>query len=121
MIHPINIKGIDKFLDIDGFGIIEYSVRSESERIIMIWNQVYYVPGLLEYLIIITPKVILTQEGYKVSFVAHFHDNNDRYLEINLTEYKPVWKKIHPVERMYIRYESNKNLPTHKALIHNQI
>ena len=86
MIHPINIKGIDKFFDMDGFRIVEYSIRSESERIIMIWNQVYYVPGLLEYLFIISPQVILTSEGYKVAFVAHFHDNNERCVEINLTE-----------------------------------
>ena len=56
----------------------------------MIWDQAYYVPGLLEYLFIISPQVILTSEGYKVAFVAHCNDDNDRYVEINLTEYKPV-------------------------------
>ena len=75
----------------------------------------------MEYLFIISPKGILTSNGYKVAFVAHCHDDNYRYVEINLTEYKPVWHKLNPVERVYIRYESNKNLPTHKSLIHNQI
>ena len=120
-IYPINIKGIDKFLDIYGFSIVEYSVRSESGRIIMIPNQKYYVPRLLEYLFIISPKVILTSEGYKVAFISHCNDDNYRYVEIKLIEYKPVWQKLNPVERVYIRYESNKNLPTHKALIHEQI
>ena len=51
-----------------GFGIVEYSVRSESVRIIMMWDQAYYVPRLLEYLFIIFLQGILTQEGYKVAF-----------------------------------------------------
>ena len=34
---PTNIKGIDKGLDISGFGIVEYSVRSESGCMIAIW------------------------------------------------------------------------------------
>ena len=42
-------------------------------------------------------------------------------MDINLTEYKPVWNKLNNMERVYIKYESNKNLPTHKNLIHNQI
>ena len=42
-------------------------------------------------------------------------------MEINLTEYRPVWNKINPVERVYIKYESNKTLPNHKNIIHNQI
>ena len=70
---------------------------------------------------IISPKGTLTSEGYRVAFVAHFCDDNYRYVEIKFTEYKPFWKKLNYVERVYIRYESNKNLPTHKALIHNQI
>ena len=37
-IHPINIKGIAKFLDIYELGIVEYSVRSESGRMIMVWD-----------------------------------------------------------------------------------
>ena len=74
----------------------------------MIWNQAYYVPGLLEYLFIIPPKGILTPEGYKVAFVAHCHDDNKIYVEINLTEYKPVCKNLNTAERVYIRYELKK-------------
>ena len=36
-------------------------------------------------------------------------------------EYKPVWQNLKPLERVYIKYESNITLPTHKALINNQI
>ena len=50
---PRNIKGIAKDLEISGFGIVEYSVRSESGRIIVIWDHEYYVPGLPKYLRII--------------------------------------------------------------------
>ena len=32
---PRNIKGIAKGLEISGFGIVEYSVRSESGRMIL--------------------------------------------------------------------------------------
>ena len=74
-------------------------------RIIMMWDQAYYVPRLLEYLFIIFLQGILTQEGYKVAFVAHFHDDNDRYVKVNLTEYKPVCQNLNTVERVYIKYE----------------
>ena len=50
---PINIKGIAKVLDISGFGIVEYYVRSESGRMIALRDQAYYVPGLTKYLRII--------------------------------------------------------------------
>ena len=43
---PRNLKGIAKGLEISGFGIVEYYVRSESGRMIAIWAQAYYVPGL---------------------------------------------------------------------------
>ena len=43
---PINIKGIEKGLDIYGFRIVEYSVRSESGRMIALRAQEYYFPGL---------------------------------------------------------------------------
>ena len=43
---PINIKGIAKGIEISGFGIFEYSVRSESGRMIALRAQAYYVPGL---------------------------------------------------------------------------
>ena len=31
---PRKLKGIEKFLDVYGFGIVEYSFSSESERMI---------------------------------------------------------------------------------------
>ena len=57
-VFPRNIKGIAKGLEIYGFGIVEYSVRSESERIIALRDQEYYVPGLPNYLRIISPQFI---------------------------------------------------------------
>ena len=45
-IFPINIKGIAKGLDISGFGIVKYSVRSESGRMIALRDQAYYVTEL---------------------------------------------------------------------------
>ena len=41
-----NLKGIAKSLEISGFGIVEYSVRSESGGMIALRDQAYYVPGL---------------------------------------------------------------------------
>ena len=35
---PRNIKGIAKGLEISGFGIVEYSVRGESGRMIELWT-----------------------------------------------------------------------------------
>ena len=43
---PRNLKGIAKGFEISGFGIVEYSVRSESGRMIALRDQAYYVPGL---------------------------------------------------------------------------
>ena len=43
---PRKIKGISKDLEISGFGIVEYSVRSESGSMIVLRAQAYYVPGL---------------------------------------------------------------------------
>ena len=31
---PINLKGTEKGLDISGFGVVEYSFKSESGRVI---------------------------------------------------------------------------------------
>ena len=36
---PRNLKGIAKVLDISGFGIVEYYVRSESESMIALRDQ----------------------------------------------------------------------------------
>ena len=41
-----DIKGIAKGLEISVFGIVGYSVRSESGRIIALRAQAYCVPGL---------------------------------------------------------------------------
>ena len=57
---PRNLKGIAKGLEIYGFRIVEYSVRSESGRMIELRAQAYYVPGLPKDLRIISPQVIPT-------------------------------------------------------------
>ena len=76
---PRNIKGIARGLDISRFGIVEYSVRSESGRMIALRDQEYYVPGLQKDLRLISPQGICTPEGYKGTFIAHFHDKKDGY------------------------------------------
>ena len=58
-----NFKGIAKGLETSGFGIFEYSVRSESGRMIALWAQEYYVPGLPKYLRIIYQQGIRKSEG----------------------------------------------------------
>ena len=73
---PGNIKDIAKGLDIYGFGIVGYSFRSESGRMIALGDQAYYVPGLSKYLCIIYQQVICTSEGYKGTFIANFHDEH---------------------------------------------
>ena len=60
---PRNIKGIEKGLEISGFGIVEYSVRSKSGCMIALRAQAYYVPGLPKDLRIIYPRGIRTSEG----------------------------------------------------------
>ena len=57
---PRNIKGIAKGLEISGFGIVEYSVRSETGHMIALRDQAYYVPGLPKDLRIIYPQGIHT-------------------------------------------------------------
>ena len=114
-----NIKGIENGLEIYGFGIVEYYNRSTSGRMIALQYQVYYVPGLPKYLRIISPKGIHTSEGYKGTFIAHFHADHDGYAEHNLKEYKPCWKKDEPVERVYVKYDPKNNLPTHKDNLPN--
>ena len=81
---PGNLKGIEKCLEIYGLGIVKYSVRSESGRMIVLQDQAYYVPGLPKDLRSIYPQVIHTSDGYKGAFIAHFHDENDSYEEFNL-------------------------------------
>ena len=118
---PRNLKGIAKGLEISGFGIVEYSVRSESGRMIALRDQAYYVPGLPKDLRIISPQGIHTSEGYKVTFIAHYHDENDGYAELNFKEDKPGWQKAEPVERVYVKYDPNNNLPTHETTPPNKI
>ena len=72
-IFPRNIKVVAKGLEIFGFGIVEYSVRSESGRMISLWDQAYYVPGSPKDLSIIYPKGICTSEGYRGTFIAYLH------------------------------------------------
>ena len=55
---PRKLKGIAKGLGISGFGIVEYSVRSESGCMIALRDQAYYVPGLPKDLRIISPQGI---------------------------------------------------------------
>ena len=38
-----------------------------------------------------------------------------------MKEYKPGWKKDKPVERVYVKYDPNNNLPTHEATLPNHI
>ena len=63
---PRSLKGIAKGLDISGFGIVEYSIRSKSGRMIALRDQAYYVPGSPKDLRIISPQGISTSEGYRV-------------------------------------------------------
>ena len=60
---PINLNGTAKGIEIYGFGIVEYSVRSESGHVIVLRDQVYYVPGLPKDLRIISTQGIHTSEG----------------------------------------------------------
>ena len=83
--------------------------------------QEYYVPGLPKYLRIISPQGICTSEVYKGTFIDHFHDEKDGYAQLNLKEDNPGWQKTNPVERVYVKYEPKKNLPTHEATLPNQI
>ena len=117
---PRNIKGIAKGLEISGFVIVDYSVRSESGRMIALRDQAYYVPVLPKDLRIIYPQGICTPEGYKVTFISHCHDAQDGYAEIDLKEDKPGWQKAEPVERVYVKYDPKNNLPTNKTNLPNQ-
>ena len=117
---PRKLKGIAKGLEISGFWIVEYSVRSESGRMIALRDQEYYVPGLPKDLRIISPQCICTSEGYKGTFITHCHDDQDGYAELNLKEDKPGWQKAEPVERVYVKYDPKNNLPTHEATLPNQ-
>ena len=45
---PIKLKGIANCIEISILGIVKYSVRIESGIMILLQDQVYYVPGLLK-------------------------------------------------------------------------
>ena len=78
-----------------------------------LWTGTYWVR-------IISPQGIRTSEGYKGTFIAHCHDEQDGYAELNLKEDKPGWQKSEPVERVYVKYDPKNNLPTHDATLPNQ-
>ena len=78
--------------------------------------QAYYVPGLPKDLRIIYPHGIRTSEGYKGTFIAHCHDDQDGYAEINLKEDKPGWQNAKPVERFYVKYDPKKPFQLMKLL-----
>ena len=59
-IPPRKLKGIEKGLEISGFGIVEYYFRIESGLMIALRDQAYYVPGLPKDLPIIYPQGIHT-------------------------------------------------------------
>ena len=102
-------------------GFFEYFIRSESGRMIALLAQAYYVHGLPKDLRIISPQGIRTSEGYKGTFIAHCHDEQDGYAELNLKEDKPGWQKAEPVDRVYVKYDPNINLPNHEATLTNKI
>ena len=112
-------KSIKKGFEIFGFGIVAYYVSSESGRMIALWDQAYYVPGLPKDLRIIYPQDIHTSKWYKGTFIVHFHDEQDGYAELNFKEDKPGWQKTEPVEIVYVKYEPKNNLPTHEATLPN--
>ena len=117
---PINLQGTAKGLEISGFGIVECSVRSEIGRMIALWDQACYVPGLPKDFRIISSQGIFTSEGYKGTFISHCRDYHDGYAEVILKDDKPGWQKSEPVERVYVKYDPNFNLPTDQATLTNQ-
>ena len=82
-IPPRKIKGVAKGLEIDGFGIVDYYVRSESGCMVAFQAQEYYVLGLPKYLTIISPQLICTSEGYKCSVIYPCHDKHYIYADLN--------------------------------------
>ena len=117
---PRKLKSTSKGFELYGFGIVEYSIRSESGRMIKIWAQEYSVAGLPKDLQIISPQRNSTSEGYKDTFISHFHGEHDSYAELNLKEDETGWKKAKPVESFHIKYDPNNNLPYHETILPNQ-
>ena len=94
---PINIEETAKGIEIYGFGIVEYYIRSERGRMIVLRDQEYYVPRLPKYFCIIYPKIICISEGYKGNSISHCSDKHDSYVELNLKEDNPVWQNSKPM------------------------
>ena len=92
-----NIKVVAKGPYIYAFGIVDCRFISESGHIIVLWDQSYNFPALPKDSCIIFSQVVFTPEGYKSIFIYHCHEENDRFLGINLKEYKQGWKKAKPV------------------------
>ena len=65
-------------------------------------------------------KWIHETEGSKDVFIAHFYGENYIYVELKLKEEKIGWKKVEPMERVYINYHPKNNLPTLEAPLHDQ-
>ena len=80
-------------------------------------DQAYYVPVFSKYLFIISPQVIRKSEGYKGTFIAHCHDEQDGYAYLNLKGDKPGWQNAKPFERVYFKYDPKNNLLTHKSTL----
>ena len=66
------------------------------------------------------PNKAFLSEGYKGTFIAYCHDEQDYYAGLYLKEYKPGWQKAEPVEGVYVKYDPKNNLSTHKATLPNQ-
>ena len=82
--------------------------------------QEYFVPELPNNQHIISPQVICTSEGYKVTFIAHCHDEHGSYEELNLKEDKPGCQKAEPVDKFNTKYDPKNNLPIHESILPNQ-
>ena len=87
-----NIESISKSLGISIFGIVEYSVSSESGRFIAIYDKVYSVPELPKYLCIIYLQGICTSEIYRSFFVYNCYDKHESYAELKLKLERSGWK-----------------------------
>ena len=92
-IFPRNIKGIEKGLEIYGFGMSKYSIRSGSGSMIALRYHAYCVRRLPKDLQIIFSQGIFTSEIYKGTFIAYCCDEHDSYEELNLKENKTGWHK----------------------------
>ena len=60
---PRKLQGTAKGLEIYAFGVVKYSIRSESEGMIALWDQAYYFLGLPKGFRIIYSQGISTPEG----------------------------------------------------------